>query len=108
MGEDEEQEAVKLARDLCTETLHGAPPVVTTMRIAAALVAMSEELDQARKERDEARRMFGQVGDILIYTEKMIGAELSNENLTRGDGTQTLPLPDNWRELVAAWAEEGE
>ncbi len=65
------------------------------------------QLDQARKERDEARRLFVQVGDILIYTEQMIGAELSNENLTRRDGTQTLPLPDNWRELVGAWAEEG-
>ncbi len=57
MASNEEQEAVKLARDLCTETLHGAPPVATTMRIAAALVAMSEQLHQARKERDESQRL---------------------------------------------------
>lgn len=76
---------VTLARDLMRHTLHGSPPIATTMLIAEALVKTDADLaalrieheahaallDAARGDRDEARSRLRHVAQMLI---EVVGA----------------------------------
>lgn len=41
-------DALKLANDLCRETLHGPPPIKSTMEVASALITTSAILEKAK------------------------------------------------------------
>lgn len=65
-------ETVQLARDLMRHTLHGPPPIATTMALAEAVIAGAADLAALRveheavcKERDDERGYFGDIGKRL-------------------------------------------
>lgn len=68
--------------------------------------SVEQDLSDAEERDREAKEMAVQLADILVYTERMIGATLSAQNLERGDGTAVLALDPDWRERIAKWRAE--
>ena len=62
---DRIDKALALARDLQRMTLHGPPPLATTMEIAAGLVDAGGEIERLTAERDAARLEARAYGNAL-------------------------------------------